>query len=964
MFNQISESVMHRVRWFLTCTWLLLIASLLYDPISPLLSNPDYGWSPFRLDPDRCVQVQGACLSELPYPIGAPIFWGMIVPASILILLVFGHELWRRICPLSFLSQLPVALKWQRRHRRGEKAGKVRYEIVRIKKESWLGRNHLYVQFSWLFVGLCARILFVNSDRWALAAWLLLTIGAAIATGYLYGGKSWCNYFCPMAPVQKIYAEPGGLLVSQAHVDENPMTQSMCRTINDDGNEQSACVACKSPCIDIDAERSYWDGVSRADHQLLYYSYVGLVVGYFVYYYLYAGNWDYYFSGVWAYQTNQLDTLFDPGFYLWQRPIPIPKLIAVPLTLGGFTWAGLTVGKAIESVYGRWLKHRQISISSQSVRHQLFTLCTFGVFNLFFVFAGRPFILLLPPWMQYGYDTLIVGASTLWLYRTWRRSPDLYSRESLASRFRKQLHRLSLDVSRFMEGRSLDDLNTHEIYVLAKVLPGFTKEKRHQAYKGVLRDALEEGYVNTTSSLEVLGQLRLELDISDEEHHTVLTELGVEDPELLNPSRLRDRENLVRLNGYRKAMERLLLLQQRQFNWDNLEWETNPTSSQQAINTLLTQDLEAVRMLRRDYSITPQEDDQVLADLNATAGLVRRSHFLLNQLENLVNRYRALNQPIVSQQRNVLTLLRATVQQQKRLLVMGLLEILEQLGTTSDGHDVAKHLGKIAPVALQELLDGSTLGWRSRLSADLLILLENPEENGLSCSLELEAATIADHLDALLWEPNPLIQTTSLYMLHQVDPDRAAQQAMQLLSSTASIKPLVQETAAIVLAHPHNALKPLSAFATLEKLVYLFNSDFFNGTRSDTLIALAQRSTIRSYDDQSIVTEEGDTCRELLVLIEGSAQIDLRSGDRAPLIQHLLPGQVLDELEVLSHREQAGTIIATAPQTRILAIPVDTFDDLLDYDHDFARRVLEMESQRLQQLLHRGDRQSLVSTLP
>lgn len=67
--------------------------------------------------------------------------------------------------------------------------------------------------------------------------------------------------------------------------------------------------------------------------------------------------------------------------------------------------------------------------------------------------------------------------------------------------------------------------------------------------------------------------------------------------------------------------------------------------------------------------------------------------------------------------------------------------------------------------------------------------------------------------------------------------------------------------------------------------------------------------------------------------------------------QALLPGQVLDELEVLSHAQQTSTIVAKAQPTRILAIPVDTFDDLLERDRDFARRVLEMESRRLQQLI-------------
>ena len=48
------------------------------------------------------------------------------------------------------------------------------------------------------------------------------------------------------------------------------------------------------------------------------------------------------------------------------------------------------------------------------------------------------------------------------------------------------------------------------------------REKHHQTYKGVVREALEEGYVNYSSSLEILQQMRQELGITDDEHRIVL----------------------------------------------------------------------------------------------------------------------------------------------------------------------------------------------------------------------------------------------------------------------------------------------------------------------------------------------------------------------------------------------------------------------------------------------------------
>jgi hypothetical protein len=107
MFFQISERVMHRVRWVLLSSWILLILSLFFDPISPILTEANHLWSPIHIDPSRCVLVQGKCFEMQPYAIAPSIFWGIVLPIAILSFLTFGHELWRRICPLSLLSQLP-----------------------------------------------------------------------------------------------------------------------------------------------------------------------------------------------------------------------------------------------------------------------------------------------------------------------------------------------------------------------------------------------------------------------------------------------------------------------------------------------------------------------------------------------------------------------------------------------------------------------------------------------------------------------------------------------------------------------------------------------------------------------------------------------------------------------------------------------------------------------------------------
>jgi 4Fe-4S binding domain len=423
MFGNVSEQVMHRVRWGVTLCWLLLIVSLFYDPITPALTRSTNLWSPFRIDPQLCIKVQGVCQFQSPYALGAACFWGMIIPASIFIMLVFGHELWRRICPLSFLSQLPRALGWQRNLKRVDPvSGRIRVELAKVKANSWLGRHYSYVQFGLLYIGLCGRILCFNADRTLLAMWLLGTIAAAIAVGYCFGGKSWCQYFCPMATVQHIFAQPMGVFTQSASSQKPPITQSMCRTIKADHREKSNCVACQSVCMDIDAEREYWVSISQPQRRFIYYAYAGLVVGYFLYYYLYAGNWEYYFSGIWAYEPDQLQKLTQAGFYILGHPIAIPKSVAAPLTLGVSSGAGYLSGRMLEQKYRNYLWKKQIQLSQEEIRHRLFSLVTYLIFNLYFVFGGRQFIVLLPLPVQYCYNLMLSIVSTVWICRVWRRS--------------------------------------------------------------------------------------------------------------------------------------------------------------------------------------------------------------------------------------------------------------------------------------------------------------------------------------------------------------------------------------------------------------------------------------------------------------------------------------------------------------------------------------------------------------
>ncbi len=532
MLSKFPEKTIHKIRWLLAIGWLLLILSLFYDPVSAILTHPDNSSSPFSLASEvltyqECVQVQQKCLIEQPYPIGARIWWTIIVPYSIPIIFVLGHEFWRRICPLSFISQLPLALGWQRKRKVvNPRTGKIYDKVVVIGENSWLGKNYLYVQFSFLFLGLVARILFINSHRTCLGIFLVLTIVAAIIVGYLYSGKSWCNYFCPMAPVQTVLTGPRGLLGSKAHEEpKSKITQSVCRTVDSRGREKNTCTGCKSFCIDIDAERTYWEELKQPGRRLVHYGYLGIVLGFYFYHFIYAGNWHYYYSGAWSHEENQLETIFAPGFYLFNQSIPIPKFIAVCLTFGFFINICYLLGVGLEKSYIAYRKRQNNPVSRERAQHIIFTIFSVTSFWSFFFFGIHPSLNLLPIGNVRLFDAFVILSGSIWLYRTLNRTRKQYNRERLAGTLRRQLEKLHLNFSEFLQGRSLQELNSDEIYILAKVLPGATHHERKRVYISIVREILLEDKANLNKNMKILKTLRQELGLHEEEHYEIMYSL-------------------------------------------------------------------------------------------------------------------------------------------------------------------------------------------------------------------------------------------------------------------------------------------------------------------------------------------------------------------------------------------------------------------------------------------------------
>ena len=400
-------------------------------------------------------------------------------------------------------------------------------------------------------------------------------------------------------------------------------------------------------------------------------------------------------------------------------------------------------------------------------------------------------------------------------------------------------------------------------------------------------------------------------------------------------------EDQVRLSGYRRSLERLLRLQ------GQLGAEAGGGAGRGAGDGSGGGEAAVLAALGSEYSISPLEEAQAREKLSPAEGAARRAAMLLDRLEELTAGVQALHQPCLREQPRLVALLDDRLRHRQELVLRAILDCLPHLETTPAREPLLARLRALASPALINLLERQP--WRDQLPAQLpaqLVeqLLSSAAGAADSCPPLPRQATLM-HLERLAQDPDPTVATAAVVLTVGLDPELGL--AWRANLTTAGRPAWVLTTAERLqkLAGP----VALAALPELEKRVVLATSDFFRRTWADTLDLLAERAVIRIYGAEALITEPGDTCRELLLLIEGAARVEDRSGDQLRVSQ-MQPGQVLDELEVLTQSASESTIVAETAGTRVLAVPVDSFDATLEQDPDFARRVLALETRQLQRI--------------
>ena len=183
--------------------------------------------------------------------LGLALFWTVAVPC-LPALWAIAPGLWRQVCPMAFLNQLP----------RLSGAGATRGLPPSARYWSYLIGAGLLVAM----VGLRRPVL--NTTGWATGAMCASALLLALVGGFLFKGRSgWCGTFCPLAPVQRAHGQAPIFVVRNGY----------CET----------CVGCQKNCLDFNPRAAIHgdlaDNDPRHATQRLWFMAMlpGLIVGYY-----------------------------------------------------------------------------------------------------------------------------------------------------------------------------------------------------------------------------------------------------------------------------------------------------------------------------------------------------------------------------------------------------------------------------------------------------------------------------------------------------------------------------------------------------------------------------------------------------------------------------------------------------------------------------------------------------------
>ena len=875
---------------------------------------------------------------------GNRLLWTVAIAALPFFWMAFGYHVWRRICPLAVMGQI----------------GRLMGRPGTRKMGDWMSKHYVLVQLGVMLAALALRLIATNgSDVW-LAGFLGAVVVAAIASSFVYAGKTWCNFLCPVGLVEKIYTEPARGAAPPAELT------SQC----------SPCVACKKHCPDIDLEQGYWKEASDRSRRVAYFAWPGVVAAFYVYYYLVSGSWSYYFSGAWAYERDLPSQAMSPGFTFAPA---IPRAVAAPLTLVAFGLASFLVFALVERIVLRVRMRRLPANPSDEaksavqarVRHGMLTVCGLVAFNAFYCFAGQPSLAKLPAWVVTGWGILVVFASTAIFVRRITRREDQHVHEKFAQKILKKWE--------WGDAPPSDDLK--DIYLLHTERTK-QREARLRAYKETVREMVADGLV-TRNEMQLLDSLRAQLGISDKDHQKIIGELSAEDRQLFDPAYQGSVEQRLAREQYRKDLERLVV--------EAARLGTSPAPS-------------SLAALRTERGVTADEEQAELARLLAPGGPVATLYaHELDEVARLVAAVEATNQPAAAQSESAsLALLRHLARHRAHehaVHALGVLAVMTQRPEVEQVRTQAAARGAVR-IASLDMLAGVDAALRTPL-VDALARLERNAEAALreepilaiarDASRHLRACvaillsrfdtpSARDKLLEMIADPDPVVREAAVRamgaksrltrdLLAKVldDPDpRVRSAAVRAVSGTTSgelpaLDPsmFAQTKQGVGKEGIYATLDANAAMAQLtviEKMMLIRQVPIFAELDPEDLEELGAIVEERRVEAGKDVFREGEPGDAVYLVVKGGVTVFTGGTDGRPerTLSTLGAGACIGEMAVLDASPRSATVRATG-RTRLLRVPGEGFKRVMSERPEMSQAIVAELVKRMRGLMARVD---------
>jgi hypothetical protein len=818
-------------------------------------------------------------LGILAQPVAGRLVWTVAVASLPLFIVLVGYHNWRRMCPLAFFSQIPVRLR-----RPGSRRISGTFE-----------RHYYFLTFMTFFVGLWLRLIWTNGDGVAIATFFTLISLIALASGALFTGKTWCNYICPVSFIEKVYTEPRGL---------RDTSNSQC----------DKCTACKKACPDINEENGYWREVDLPAKRFVYFAFPGLVFGFYFYFFLQAGTWDYYFGGTWTNEPGVILRAFQPGsdprtagFFLltW-----IPRALAASLTLALCALGSFGVFLCVEQLVSTWMKRRTAAVEAAQVRNVTFGIAAFTAFVTFYSFAGQP-TLRKVEWLPTYANALVVLVASLFLVRRLVRTRERFAEQTLARSI----------IKRWPWPDTPPPTNLHDAYVINAART--TERERLYSevltiYQDAVREVLADGIV-THAEVQQLDALRRQLEIRAADHDRVMTMLADEQRVLLTePSMQASAEKRLQLETYTRALEHHLA-------------GLASTAEDGAAGAAF------IQQLRTEFGVTSAEHSAVLANLfegrTATASRAAEGVKFIERATRCIGLLSHFRSPTLDALIDVLRRNRArAVDRLLSSLAMSpsdpaSLRIRD--GLCSDGTELYEAAVAKAQTYLQQSVRDYLADARAAAVLETSTLL-----------------SVVDVLEAQILDADPFVRALALYGL----AERECLQASELARACEDSYGLVRETAMAL--HERQAANgveqdPGTLLLTIQKMIALRCVPIFDALVPDALEELARSSDGCAFAPGEALCIEGDLTDEVFVILSGEARVVHGPSADGELIRVEATSGVIGELAVLDSAPRAASIFAGASGVRALRLTGPTFRMILHGDSSVAFGVIHTLARRL-----------------